>query len=264
MPNNLTLGRGELWFSRFKPNTQDPEGERYFGNSPEFSATIESETIDHYDSDHGVNEKDESVPISTNRTGSFVTDNIDPENIALFFFGSVSALSVTGAAVAGEEINGVIPGLTYQLGTTANNPSGARLLADTPAPTVTDDTTPSPTTYTAGTDYTLDLELGRLTVLKGGAIALGTNLRIGYTTTTSTRERIISGSSPISGALRYLSFNPVGKHYDWYMPYVKLTPNGDYALKGDEWQQIPFNVEILKKSGLEALYIDGRPYVPTP
>ena len=46
------------------------------------------------------------------------------------------------------------------------------------------------------------------------------------------------------------------------MPYVKISPNGDYALKGDEWQQIPFNIEILKKTGFEALYSDGRAYAP--
>ena len=43
------------------------------------------------------------------------------------------------------------------------------------------------------------------------------------------------------------------------MPSVKLSPNGDYALKSDEWQQIPFNVEILKPEGMEAVYADDRP-----
>ena len=83
-----------------------------------------------------------------------------------------------------------------------------------------------------------------------------------YTTLASSRTRIISGSTPIVGALRYIAFNPAGQQLDWYMPYVKISPNGDYALKGDEWQQIPFNIEILKKTGFEALYIDGRAYAP--
>jgi len=42
------------------------------------------------------------------------------------------------------------------------------------------------------------------------------------------------------------------------MPYVKLMPNGDFALKGDEWQQLSFNIEVLKKGTLEAVYMDGR------
>lgn len=261
MAKNLTLGRGELWFAQYATGTQNPKGERYLGNSPEFNATIESENLDHFDSDHGINEKDESIPLSTNRTGSFITDNIDPANVALFFFGEKTIFSVAGGAVSDELINGVEPGLTYQLGMTATNPTGARMLSNVTAPVVTDADTPA-TTYVAGTDYTIDLTLGRLTVVEGGNIPEDANLSVDYTTLASSRTRIISGSTPIVGALRYIAFNPAGQQLDWYMPYVKISPNGDYALKGDEWQQIPFNIEILKKTGFEALYIDGRAYAP--
>lgn len=261
MAKNLTLGRGELWFAQYLAGTQTPKGERYLGNSPEFNATIESENLDHFDSDHGINEKDESIPLSTNRTGSFITDNIDPANVALFFFGEQVTFTVAGGAVAGELVNGVEPGLTYQLGMTPTNPTGARMLSGTTAPVITDADTPA-TTYVAGTDYTVDLALGRVTIVEGGAIDEGTNLSVAYTTLASSRTRIISGSTPIVGALRYIAFNPAGQQLDWYMPYVKISPNGDYALKGDEWQQIPFNIEILKKVGYEALYIDGRAYAP--
>jgi hypothetical protein len=261
MAKNLTLGRGELWFAQYLAGTQTPGGERYIGNSPEFNATIETENLDHFDSDHGVNEKDESIPLSTNRTGSFITDNIDPKNVALFFFGESEIFSVAGATVTDEPINAVSPGLTYQLGQTSTNPSGARMLSGTTAPVVTDDAG-TPVTFVAGTDYNIDLTLGRLTVLEGGGIGEGDNLQVTYTTLASSRERIISGSQAISGALRYIAFNPAGPQLDWYMPYVKISPNGDYALKGDEWQQIPFSIEILKKVGFEALYIDGRAYTP--
>jgi hypothetical protein len=259
--NNLTLGRGELWFAKYATGTQVPGGERYIGNSPEFNATIESETLDHFSSDHGVKEKDASVPLSTNRSGSFITDNIDPENVALFFFGKKEIFNVTAGSVSAEQINAVSPGLTYQLGMTLTNPSGARELNVTTAPIVKDDTTPTAVTFVAGTDYKIDPVLGRLTVIDGGAITEGKNLRVDYATKAVKRSRIISGSTAIEGALRYIAYNPAGAQLDWYMPYVQLSPNGDYALKGDEWQQIPFNVAILKKTGLEAIYIDGRAYV---
>ena len=45
---------------------------------------------------------------------------------------------------------------------------------------------------------------------------------------------------------------------DYFFPAVSLSPNGDFALKGDEWQQIPLNVEILKGATNEAIYADGR------
>lgn len=259
MANNYTLGRGELWFAQYKPGTQEPGGERYFGNTPEINFTIESETLDHFNSDRGINEKDASIVLSTNRTGSFITDNIDPHNIALFFFGSVSNFTEAGGSVSDEEIADVEPGLTYQLGMSPTNPVGAFDLDETDPVEVKDDTTPDPNVYVAGTDYTIDYRLGRLTILEGGSITKGKKLLVSYKTKAGTRPRIISGSSAIEGALRYIEYNPVGKNKIWYMPYVKVSPNGDYALKGDEWQQIPFSLEILKKSNMEAIYIDGQP-----
>lgn len=257
MANNYTLGRGELHFAAFLPGTTTPGGERYIGNSPEFSATIENENLDHYNSDHGIREKDESIALQTDRNASFTTDNVSPDNLALFFFGSKTALAVAGGLVEDETILGVEPGLHYQLGRTADNPVGARAIDDATPPVITDET--AITTYAAGTDYEINLELGRITILEGGTIVAGTTIVATYTTKTSTRSRIISGSKPIEGALHYIADNPAGENYDWYMPWVKLTPNGDFALKGDEWQTIPFNVEILRQSGKEAIYVDGRP-----
>ena len=253
----LTLGRGELHFAQFLAGTQTPKGERYLGNSPEFNATIETENLDHFDSDHGINEKDASIPLSTNRTGSFTTDNIDPENVALFFFGSKAVLTVAATTVAAELINGVSQGLAYQLGMTDTNPSGARLITSV---VVKDADTPA-TTFVLNTDYTVDLALARITIVEGGGIDEDANLTVAYSISASSKVQIISGSSAVSGALRYIAFNPEGQQLDWYMPYVKLSPNGDYALKGDEWQTIPFSIEILKKTGREALYINGRAYV---
>lgn len=256
MANNYTLGRGELHFASFLTATDTPGGERYIGNSPEVSFTIETENLDHFNSDHGVREKDESIPLQTNRTGAFTTDNVSPENLALFFLGSSTALAVVGATVTDESITGVQPGLHYQLGRTANDPVGARGLDDSSPPSVTDD--PMTTTYVEGTDYTIDLALGRITILEGGGIAADDDILVTYTTLSSTRPRIISGSKPVEGALHYIADNPAGENFDVYFPWVKLTPNGDYNLKGDEWQTIPFNIEILKQSGKEAVYIDGR------
>lgn len=269
MANNYTLGRGELWFARFKPGTQAPGGERYIGNTPEFSATIESENLDHFNSDRGINEKDASIVLNTNRSGSFITDNIDPINLANFFFGDTLGFTVVGATITDEPLADVEPGLTYQLGVTAGNPVGARAL-DIHTPEVAGPPVvpakkvivkSGATTYAEATDYDIDLDRGRLTIVAGGTIAAGADLLVSYKTKDSTRQRVISGTTPIEGTLRYIAYNPAGKQFDWFMPYVKLSPNGDYALKGDEWQQIPFNVEILKKSGLEAIYIDGEPLV---
>ena len=59
--------------------------------------------------------------------------------------------------------------------------------------------------------------------------------------------------------MMYVTKNPKGEDCTYYLPYVKITPNGDYALKGDEWQQIPLSLEVLKLEGREAIYRDNLP-----
>ncbi len=259
--NNYTLGRGKIYFAPFLPGTQTPKGERYLGNTPEFSMNITSQNLDHYGSDEGIREKDLIIPLEVTRAGSLTTDNIDPNNLALFFFGSSSALAITGATVTGEAISSVEPGLTYQLGMTNSNPSGARGLdpiTTSPAANVT--VKKGSTTYTEGTDYSIDMTLGRLTILAGGTIVKGDNLTVDYKIKTQTRTRIVSGATAIEGALRYIAFNPAGDQIDYYFPWVKITPNGDFQLKAEQAvQAIPLNIEALKLTGREAIYADGRP-----
>lgn len=259
--NNYSLGRGEIYFAKFKPGTQTPMGERYLGNTPALNLTIESERLDHFNSDRGVREKDDSVLLQSNRTGTLETDNVNPENLALFFLGSSMLSTVVAAVGLTSAFDDSVQGESYQLGTTDATPSGARQVANI---VVKNDASPTPVTFALGTDYVEDLVLGRITVLEGGAIADGTNLRITFNTTNSERSRIISAADTIEGALRYVAKNPKGTQYDYFMPWVQFSPNGDFAIKAEEWQKLPFNLEFLKKGALEAIYVDGRPYTPTP
>lgn len=257
--NNYTLGRGRMYFARKDPLTGILGGERYLGNTPEFNTNFESETLDHYSSDRGIREKDASVILQINRTGSLVTDHIGPENVALFFFGEEQKLTVAQATVTDEPINNVEKGMFYQLGMTNNNPSGARGLIYPGASGTLFALKKAAVTLVAGVDYVVDAALGRVEILETSTTVIdGDDLTATYTVAASTRTRIISGSSPIEGALRFVATNPTGKNIDYYMPSVKLSPNGDYALKSDEWQQIPFNVEILKPENMEAVYADER------
>jgi hypothetical protein len=59
--------------------------------------------------------------------------------------------------------------------------------------------------------------------------------------------------------MMYVTKNPKGDDAVFLMPSVKITPNGDYALKGDDWQQIPLSLEVLKPNAGEAIYRDGTP-----
>lgn len=255
---NYTLGRGRLNFGQFKPGTQVPRGERYMGNSPEIAYSSSSETLDHYSSDGGVRVKDGSVILQQDYTGSFSLDDINMANLALFFLGDAQTLTVAASTVTGEVHTDVEVGFSYQLGTSVTNPSGVRDVTEiTVARTGSGTTAP-----VAGVDYVVDPVLARITILEGGSIKNGDDLTVGYKVSAGTRDQVISKGKTIEGSLRYIANNPSGANIDYFMPYVKISPNGDFTLKGDDWQTVPFTIEILKKGDLEAIYMDGRPYTP--
>ncbi len=260
---NYTLGRGKLMFGQFLPGTQRPNGERYLGNSPELTYTAEQETLDHYYSDGGIRVKDASVILQQDYMGNFTLDDINLANMAMFFLGEAQTLSVVGGPVTDELHSGVRLGFRYQLGTSDTNPQGVRQVS---AVTVSKVDTPSPVPLVAGQDYVVDEALGAIQLLDGGTLADGDDITVDYTVDASTRDQMISKGQTIEGSLRYIADNPrgAGQNFDYFMPYVKITPNGDLSMKGDDWMTVPFSIEILKKGALEAIYIDGRPYTPTP
>ncbi|MNK62100.1 hypothetical protein D3C87_812690 [compost metagenome] len=263
---DYTLGRGKIFFDRYPDGvaitaTTQGSGERYFGNTPEFSTTSTSEDLDHFDSDSGIRTKDDSVQLSFDRTGTVVCDNISADNIALQFLGDDPSTVVTASATAVVDSDkvGVKRGTFIQLGATTALPSGVRNVSNVLVSKVVAGV---PTVITPAGNIEVDEALGRVyieDVATATAIADGDTLRFTYDVAATTREQVISKNKSIYGALRYVADNPKGTNRDFYFPYVKLTPDGDYAFKGDDWQQMTFAVEILKKSSnIESVYVDGR------
>jgi len=251
---NYTLGRGKVSFSRFKPGTRKPAGFIYIGNTPEFSLTIESENLDHFSSDEGIREKDDSVPLEVTRTGSLTTDSIRPENVSYFFFGTKDTVVQVPVPAQDETFTDVEPGAQFKLGVTDTNPAG---YFGIDAATLT--VTSGGTELDLGTDYTVNANLGTITVLEGGSVVKGDDITVNFAVLGSTRSRVISGSTPIEGAMLYEAKNPKGENFHYYLPYVKITPNGDFNLKGDEWQTLPLSLEILKPEVGEAILMNGDP-----
>lgn len=258
MAKQYVLGRGKLYFDRFKEGTLTGEGERYIGNTPELSLSVESETLDHFSSEEGVREKDDSVTLELNRSGSFTTDWISPKNLSLFLLGDTQEVSETSQSAVTEQMT-VYQGMYYQIGQDDANPTGVRGIT---VNSVTVDPSGTATSAVEGDDYTVEPELGRIHIVEGsGNISDGTVIEVDYDVSSSTRTQIVTAANAnLDGAMRFIAYNPKGPNRDWYMPQVRLSPTGDFQLKGDEWQQIGFNMEVLKKSSsIQALYIDGRP-----
>lgn len=260
------IGKGRLFFDKFPAGTKTPTGERYFGNTPELSQSIATDTLDHVDSDEGLNIKDESVTIKNDLTLSFKTDNIDVENLALWFTGDLERTTIVAALAVSDPDVEVTRGLFYQLGTSADMPSGTRkvsnVIVSTVVPAVTP-TDPPIVTAIATLDGNVDIDLDRARIYiekDAPDIADGDTLRFTYDQDGVTREIVIGKGKEVRGALRFVSNNPIGGQRDHFWPYAKITSNGDYALKGESWQEMSFNVEVLKRdSATERVYIDGVP-----
>ena len=261
---NRVLGRGKLYFAPFLTGTYTPGGSRYIGNTPEVSLNVSSETLDHFSSDGGIREIDDSVTVQTDRKLTFTTDDVSGDNLALFFFGSTSLQTTIAGTVTDEIVLGVVKDAYLQLGISVTNPSGVRGLVAHTSPTIqviVKDGATNLITYVDGTDYTVDLAMGRLYITAASTIAAGSSIKVTYKTGSVTRERILSGNASIEGALQYIADNPKGTNRDLYIPRVRISPNGDFALKAEkDWQGLPFNGAILKLADREAIYIDGRAY----
>jgi hypothetical protein len=262
---NYTLGRGRLYFDRFSAaqvaagiaaGTQG-EGERYFGNTPEVNMAAAEESLDHFSSEGGIKVKDDSVTLSLDRTGTLTVDNIDAQNLALLFLASgVNTLTQSSATAATWTVTAK-KGRFYQIGQSASVPTGVRVVSNI---IVKKGSPGFATTVAASGNYEVDEALGRLYILPGSAdIPDDTIIQVTYDAAAGTREQILSSTTSIYGALHYVADNPKGANRDMLFPYCKLTPNGDYNLKGDDWQTMSFNYEILAKGNLATVYIDGRP-----
>lgn len=258
MSNKLyVLGRGRVFFDAFASGTQTLTGERYFGNTPSFSLTAEPNSLDHFDADGGIKVKDDTALLELIRNGQFVTDNIDPENVALFLLGTTSTL--TQAAATGQTYAIANPQVDryYQIGAAPALPAGVRGITNAVL-------TKGSTELQVGTDYDIDLTLARVYLRPDGAGGGPGAISVAYDLAAGSRSQIITAANAtIDGALRFISNNPKGPQRDYYMPSVQLAPNGEYQLKGDEWQQIGFTISIQKlNDATESIYSDGRPFAP--
>ena len=355
--NNYVVGRGRLFFGQFRPNTRTPRGQLYFGNTPALSLAQDEETLDHYNSDAGVRQKDASVTLQNDSSGSFQCDNISLPNLALWFRGiqtsrveagsasgtgtltiatavpiagdkftiggndivfsadgdgpmeveiggtitatavnlanfindtpslgvtaspavgvvtltaiapgevgnaitlaktfatgangTVSGATLTGGTDVTETITGVERGRWYQLGVDADNPQGVGFVGGVSI------------TGVAADSYLVDAAAGRIQILEDADdISDGDDLEVNYGLVAGIDDIVIARGENIEGEMQYIANNAAGRNDNYFWPYVKLTPDGDFNLKGDEWLTTTFNFEILKRDELvERQYITRR------
>lgn len=252
--NQYVIPRGRVYFDPYDANEQ-LTGEFPMGNCPEVNIEISQEKWEHFSSEQGLQEKDAGGAIRVNRTGTITCDNFSPSNAALWLSGTHTKQSQTATPVTAEMRN-VIPGRLYQLGATTANPLGVRNVT---AVTVKNDD--GTVTYTAGTDYNVDLETGRVQILETGAIT-AEEVQFGYTPVAGTFDAVQSGATAeLMGALRVVPDNATGPNDDVYLPKVSLSSSGNMPLiaSGTEPVTMEFGMEVLKPANGQAIYRAGRP-----
>lgn len=246
--DDITLGRGEVYFDPFTTGTTRSGEFKYMGNTPAVALSAATTKLDHFSSDRGLRVKDKSVVLEVNYTGTLETDNMDFANLAKFFLGAQSTVTQTSATAVNEDWTNVSAKTLLQLGVTTGNPQGARNVT---AVVVMNGVS----TLVLGTDYELDAATGTVHML-----TTQTAVDITYNRPAVTWDRTVSGGTEVKGALKIISYNPEGTKKDILLPYVTLSPNGDLALKGDDWLKASFNLEVLALDSVtSAVYIDGRP-----
>lgn len=105
-------------------------------------------------------------------------------------------------------------------------------------------------------NYTVDLVNGRVYILETAVdITDGDDLEVQYDLGTTTRTTIIDSNLAAEGTLRFIANNARGTDKNYFWPRVKISPNGEYALKGETWQMMAFNFAVLKPATGNRVYV---------
>lgn len=235
----IVLGRGRLFFDRFIDGSFVGEGERYIGNTTAFSINRSFDQVSRVRSIEGQLFTDENLIVREKHAGTFTTDNIDIENVAAWF-GNVPDYEGQLAIGTTSESFVIKRGRHYQLGK-SYNVTGVRHVDN-----VEFELDGSP--FNVADELIIDKTEGRFQVL-ADALTLedGNELTVTYEWRLSPLSvKTMPKPKEVLGALRFMPTNPIGPLKIYYMPYVALRASGEASLKGDEWQQLKFDIEVRK------------------
>lgn len=250
---NFVLGAGRLYFAELDA-TGNLLGEQYFGDTPGFTLSVNTENVQKWTTDGPIAELGAEATTRVTRESNIQVEDITDSLYEWFLIALQQSVSQSASTVTAEPIAAATQGRYYQLGQDASNPTGVRSVSNV---VVTDAV---PTTYVEGTDYEVDLDLGRIYIIPGGGIVDGTALSVDYDVAAASRVQIASADTGAKrGALRFIADNTVGENRDLYAPQIQLRPNGELAMKSrDAWQQGQFSVSFERPPTGSAVYIDGR------
>lgn len=244
--DSFTINGTELAFVAADPGPM----EVLIGGTLAESATNLANVIDEFTSVLGVtaNAVGAVTTVTANLPGAAANAITLAKDFATGANGTVSGATLAGGADVDEDITDVELGRWYQLGVTTEMPQGIRRIGGVTITGVSEDS------------YTVDAEAGRIFIHEDADdIEDGDTLDVNYGVVAGVDDIVIAKTDTILGEMTFIANNAAGANDDYFWPYVKLSPDGDFSLKGDEWLTQTFNFEILKRDELtERQYITRR------
>lgn len=246
LPNtkDYNLGRGALYFA--SPLVAGlPVDYRHLGNAPEFNVSVEVETLEHQSSLTGLKVTDKEVVISQKISVSVSLDELNFDNVALFFSGA-TAVEANTVAISGfgshVMIASIVLGRWYDIVDSA----GARVF-NIDAADLTTMTASIAGVLTITDDYLVDETFGRVMIVEGGVAGV---------TATETLTVVLAAKagagtvdkvnaltqSAVVGALKFIGENPANsdEEVEYQFHQISLKAEGDFGQISDEFSQMQF------------------------
>lgn len=247
-PNDLYLGRGEVYFDRFD-GSGARTGERFLGNCTVFEIQTTDEIREKYSSAEATAPLLKQVNVRRTPEISIEMDEWNKDTLELFFMGVQRNLLVTGASAANyvPPAARVVKGRWFPLENPAGTPRRGTVAEPISAVVVTG---PGGTpTYVLGTDYNVDLISGRVYVIPAGAITDGAALEVDFTYptfTTTDAPYVEAGTSNfIEGFVRFKSRQATGPSMEVEVWKASITPDGPASLIGDDFASMRLRGRVL-------------------
>ena len=241
--DDYNVGRGKVYAAELDSNGI-PKSYRFLGNATEFNLSMETETLEHQSSTGGLKVVDKEVVISQKVNLALTLDEINFENMALFFSGSVASFDNSQASAA-TPVSGTgnlvvdAQGRWYDLYQTASgiptsDSSGDRIY-DIGAVTISG--------ATEGTDFTVDHKMGRIFVIEGSSnlTVVGSPYDLDIAQNSSAASTVDEvralTQTTTTVALKFISENPASGDHQTEVQFhqVNLKAEGDFGLISDEF-----------------------------
>lgn len=258
--STYVLGRGKMYFSEILADGT-PAGDRFVGNVPEVTATVESENYEHFRSTQGLRTKDLDIIIQQSINWTAALENMNKENLGIFFSAEEDTTfvnpAITGFAGTVLVADGSMQseahasgGLWYQLvdanGEIATGITTANALS-------LESTNAIPVALVKDTDYIVDSETGRVYFLDTAKIQTIITNDEGVEATV-TADAAVQATSKLGAGAKgetnvAIRFELINAQTDaveliFLLHKAGVTSNGDAGFISDEVAQLPISIAV--------------------